>query len=87
MNNEELLNRLTELYEDWQPNDSDFLMESPETEEEIFEIDKVLEDDNYPVDKKIHDLYHFNIQWMPDEVEEADKAVMDDALQSVKNMQ
>lgn len=71
---------LNEEFENYVPNDEEFLEEYPDLVEEIDAINALnpTSEEEYKV--AIHILYDFLNEWYPDSVDDADKEVLDAKL-------
>lgn len=83
-------NTLRGLCHEYQPNDTDYLQENPETLEQIQEIDAIEPTSNQAILLGLELVTSFLEDWFPDEVDEDEqadiRATIDEGYESIKEL-
>lgn len=77
---EVIYNELQDAFENYAPNDEDFLLCYPETAEEIEKIKNLNPTDDESYKKSISILHSFISEWFPDSIDEADQTELKSLL-------
>ena len=82
---EELFYQLQDKYEDYKPNDEDFLEEFVDLQEEIERLDSLNPATDEEFEKGIRLLVNFLYEWFPDSVDEEEQEELKALLQSASD--
>jgi hypothetical protein len=85
LNKTKVFGELSDMFYDVQP-DSEYLEEDEGTTENIKDIQRLLDDNSAPIEKKIEALSAFNTEWFPDGLPENEQKAYKDLLDQARTI-